>query len=268
MKVLFHWDKLGEGDEKSSCWIRVSQTWAGKNWGAIQIPRIGQEVLVDFLHGDPDKPIIIGSVYNGSAMPPFTLPANATMSGVKSRSSKGGGGFNEFSLEDKKGEEKIFIHGEKDQTIEIKNNCTETIGNDRKLTVKNDQIELVEHNRTEEVKEDHTETIGKNRKLDILGKEEKTVASTLSLTVSDDVTETLGANHSIDVGGDGTENIGGDYSLDVGGDIAVKGTNISIEASTEISLKVGGSSIKIDASGITIKTSAIATIKGSMVNIN
>ncbi len=260
VKVLFHWDRVGEGDEKSSCWIRVSQSWAGKSWGSIQIPRIGQEVLIDFLHGDPDQPIIIGSVYNGSSMPPFTLPANATMSGVKSRSSKGGGGFNEFSLEDKKGEEKIFIHGEKDQTIEIKNDCNETIGNDRQLTVKNDQIELIENNRTEEVKADHTEKIGKDRTLDIVGKEEKTVESTLSLTVTGDVTEVFKAN----------------YSMDVTDDIDVKGTNISIEATTEITLTVGGSSIKIDASGITIETSGMAevkaggitTVKGSMVNIN
>jgi len=260
VKVLFHWDRIGEGDEKSSCWIRVSQSWAGKSWGSIQIPRIGQEVLVDFLHGDPDQPIIIGSVYNGSTMPPFTLPANATMSGVKSRSSKGGGGFNEFSLEDKKGKEKIFIHGEKDQTIDIKNDCDETIGNDRHLTVKNDQIELIENNRTEEVKADHTEKIGKDRKLDVVGKEEKTVESSLSLTVTGDVTEVFKAN----------------YSMDVTDDIEVKGTNISIEATTEITLTVGGSSIKIDASGITIETSGMAeikaggitTVKGSMVNIN
>jgi type VI secretion system secreted protein VgrG len=260
VKVLFHWDRIGEGDEKSSCWIRVSQTWAGKSWGSIQIPRIGQEVLIDFLHGDPDQPIIIGSVYNGSAMPPFTLPANATMSGVKTRSSKGGGGFNEFSIEDKKGEEKVFIHGEKDQTIHIKNDCDETIGNDRHLTVKNDQIELIENNRTEEVKADHTEKIGKDRKLDVVGKEIKTVESSLSLTVTGDVTEVFKANHS----------------MDVTGDIEVTGTNISIEATSEITLTVAGSSIKIDASGITIDTSGMAeikaggitTIKGSMVNIN
>ncbi len=118
VKVLFHWDRYGEADEKSSCWIRVSQNWAGKGWGTMQIPRIGQEVLVDFLHGDPDKPIIIGSVYNGSTMPPYKLPENATISGMKSRSSKGGaGGFNEFRVEDKKGEEQIFIHAERNQDI-------------------------------------------------------------------------------------------------------------------------------------------------------
>ncbi|PCH95028.1 MAG: type VI secretion system tip protein VgrG [Gammaproteobacteria bacterium] len=284
VKVLFHWDRDGEADEKSSCWIRVSQTWAGKNWGTMQIPRIGQEVLIDFLNGDPDKPIIIGSVYNGSTMPPYTLPANATMSGTKSRSSKGGGGFNEFRMEDKKGEEQIFIHGEKNQDINIKNDCFETIGNDRHLTIKNDQIELVENNRNEEVKADHKEKIGKDRHLTIAGKEAKKVEKTLSLKVTGDVAEVFKANHS----------------MKVTKDSYIKGTNICIEATDNITLKVGGSSIVIEKSGIQISTSgevkieagsnfeakaktnakieagamgefkasAIMTIKGSMVKIN
>lgn len=239
IKVLFHWDRYANADEKSSCWIRVSQTWAGKNWGAMQIPRIGQEVLVDFIHGDPDNPIVIGSVYNGSTMPPYDLPANATMSGVKSRSSKGGGGFNEIRLEDKKGEEQIFIHGEKNQDINIKNDCFETIGHDRHLMVKNDQIELVENNRSEEVKADHVEKIGKDRHLEVAGKEAKKIAATLSLTVGGDVAEVFKANHS----------------MQVTDDSYVKGTNICIEASDNITLKVGSSYIAIESNGIKISTS-------------
>jgi type VI secretion system secreted protein VgrG len=238
VKVLFHWDRYGTADEKSSCWIRVSQSWAGKGWGTMQIPRIGQEVLVDFLHGDPDQPIIIGSVYNGSTMPPYTLPANATMSGVKTRTSKGGNGFNELRMEDKKGEEQIFIHGEKNLDTNIKNDCFETIGNDRHLIVKNDQIELVENNRSEEVKADHIEKIGKDRHLAVVGKEAKKVEKTLSLTVTGDVAEVFKANHS----------------MQVTDDSYVKGTNICIEATDNITLKVGGSSISIEASGIIIKT--------------
>ncbi|MBL4764875.1 MAG: type VI secretion system tip protein VgrG [Colwellia sp.] len=284
VKVLFHWDRYGEANEKSSCWIRVSQSWAGKGWGTMQIPRVGQEVLVDFLHGDPDQPIIIGSVYNGTSMPPYTLPANATMSGVKSRSSKGGAGFNEIRLEDKKGDEQIFIHGEKNQDINIKNDCFETIGNDRHLIIKNDQIELVENNRNEEVKADHIEKIGKDRHLEVIGKEAKKVGNSLSLTVTGDVAEVFKANHS----------------MQVTDDSYIKGANICIEATDNITLKVGGSSISIEASGITIKTGSdikldaganiniesgantkikaggmadidaggIASVKGSMVNIN
>src|SRR5204863_9321185 len=115
-------------DENASCWIRVSQFWAGKSWGAMHIPRIGQEVIVEFLEGDPDCPIITGRVYNGDQVPPYGLPANKTRSTWKSNSSKGGGGSNELRFEDKKGSEEVFLHGEKDWTINIKNCENETVG--------------------------------------------------------------------------------------------------------------------------------------------
>ena len=228
VKVQFHWDRYGESDENSSCWIRVSQVWAGKNWGGIFTPRIGQEVIVDFLEGDPDQPIITGRVYNNDQMPPYDLPANKTQSGIKSNSSLGGEGFNEIRFEDKKGEEQVYIHGEKDQLIEINHDSTETIGNDRVLNVANI--------------------------------EKKTVGSTLSLTVESDVTEVFNANHSMAVADDST----------------ITGTNITIEASSSITLVVGGSSITIEAGGITVasggtvdvEAGGIATITGSLVNIN
>jgi type VI secretion system secreted protein VgrG len=117
VKLQFHWDRYGGSDENSSCWVRVAQVWAGKNWGAMHIPRIGQEVVVDFLEGDPDRPIVTGRVYNADQLPPYTLPANMTQSGIKSRSSKGGSGenFNEIRFEDKKGDEQVYIHAEKNQ---------------------------------------------------------------------------------------------------------------------------------------------------------
>ena len=117
VKVQFFWDRVGKRDENSSCWMRVSQPWAGKRWGAVAIPRIGQEVIVDFLEGDPDRPIITGRVYNAEQMPPYELPANMTQSGVKSRSSKGGSAANcnELRFEDKKGSEQVLLHAEKDQ---------------------------------------------------------------------------------------------------------------------------------------------------------
>ena len=122
VKVQFHWDRYGRADENSSCWIRVSSEWAGKKWGAIRLPRIGQEVIVEFLEGDPDRPIITGSIYNGAAMPPYDLPDNKTLSTLKSNSSKGGDGFNEIRFEDKKGEEQIFIHAEKNLDFRVKPN--------------------------------------------------------------------------------------------------------------------------------------------------
>jgi len=247
IKVHFHWDRYGKADDTDSCWIRVAQMWAGKGWGSMYIPRVGQEVIVDFLEGDPDKPIITGRVYNADCMPPHELPANKTMSTTKSSSSKGGQGFNEIRFEDKKGEEQIFIHGEKNQDTRIKNDCFENIGNDRHLTVANDQFELVENNRNEEVKMDHMEKIGKDRHLKVVGKEAKGVDGTLSLTVKGDVAEVFKANHS--------ELTTDDYYL--------KATNICIEATTNITLKVGGSSIAIESSGIQIKTSGDIKIDAS-----
>jgi type VI secretion system secreted protein VgrG len=128
VKVQFPWDRLGANDENSSCWIRVCQAWAGTNFGGIHIPRIGQEVIVEFLQGDPDRPIIMGRVYDGANMPPYDLPAKATQSGIKSNSTRGGGGFNEFRFEDKKGGEDIYLHAQKTWTIDVQAAETETVG--------------------------------------------------------------------------------------------------------------------------------------------
>ncbi|MFT6903796.1 MAG: type VI secretion system secreted protein VgrG [Oleiphilaceae bacterium] len=245
VKVQFHWDRYGEANENSSCWIRVAHVWAGKNWGGIYTPRIGQEVIVDFLEGDPDQPIITGRVYNKDNMPPYDLPANKTISGIKSNSSKGGEGFNELRFEDKKGEEQVFIHAEKNMDIRVKNDRFENIDKDRHLTVKNDKFELIENNRNEEVTNDHIEKIGKDRNLEVAGKEAKKVTQTLSLTVDGDVAEVFKANHS----------------MQVTDDSYIKGTNICIEATDNITLKVGGSSISIESGGITIETSGDVKIK-------
>ncbi len=260
IKVQFHWDRVGKSDEQSSCWIRVSQTLAGKNWGSMYIPRIGQEVLVDFLNGDADKPIVIGCIYNGNTMPPYPLPENATITGYKSRSSKGGGGFNEIRFEDKKDEEQIYIHGQRNQDMLINNDYFKTIGNDQHVAIKNDKFEVVENDREEEVKNDHKEKIGNDRSLTVDGKESIKIEGTRSLTVSDDVSETFK----------------GKYSQKVTDKTFMKAENICLQADSNITLKVGGSSIAIEKGGITIKTSgkmdiqagAIMTLKGAMVKIN
>ncbi|MBK7708618.1 MAG: type VI secretion system tip protein VgrG [Acidobacteria bacterium] len=163
VKVQFYWDRDGQVNESSSCWVRVAQIWAGNKWGTMFIPRIGMEVVVNFLEGDPDRPIIVGCVYNPLTMPPYTLPDEKTKSTIKSNSSKGGQGFNEFRFEDKKGEEQIFVHGQKDQDIRIKNDRRELIGNDRHLIVTRDKRErvkrdehiLIERDEIERVKRDY-----------------------------------------------------------------------------------------------------------------
>jgi len=274
VKVQFHWDRYGQADENSSCWVRVSQEWAGKKWGAMYLPRIGQEVIVDFLEGDPDRPIITGRVYNAEAMPPYELPAQKTKSTLKSNSSKGGQGFNEIRFEDKKGEEQIFIHGQKNEDIRIKHDCFEWIGNNQHVVVKKDQFEHVENNREETVDADHKEKIGKDRHLKVAGKEAKAVDGSKSLTVKGDVIEVFKANHS--------EQTTNDYY--------VKADNVVIEGMTNVTVKVGQSYLAIEASGIkigatqieiegqatleakspmtTVKGDGTLTLKGGMVMIN
>jgi type VI secretion system secreted protein VgrG len=192
VKVQFHWDRLGRKDEGSSCWIRVSQAWAGAGWGAMFIPRIGHEVIVDFIEGDPDRPIITGRVYHGTNMPPYPLPDEKTKSALKSNSSKGGGGFNEIRLEDKKGSEEIYIHGEKDWNITIKNDKTQSIGNNEKLTVGNDREKEVKSNQKETIGSDktikvtgnHNEEIGSNQTIKVGGKRDVTVTGQETLKLN------------------------------------------------------------------------------------
>ncbi len=259
VKVQFHWDRQGTVDENSSCWIRVAQVWAGKNWGAMYIPRIGQEVIIEFLEGDPDRPIITGRVYNDKAMPPYVPKTNPTISTLKSNSSKGGGGFNEIRFEDKKGEEQIFIHAEKNLDVRVKNDRFETVINNRHLHVEKNKIEHIDNNRNELVGADHKEEIGKDRHLNVKGKEAKEITDSMSLTVKGDVIEVFKANHS--------EETTSDYYL--------KADNVVIEGLSNITLCVGESYIAIESSEIEIKAptikvegSSMTEIKGGTVKIN
>src|SRR5690606_9180444 len=162
VKVHFYWDRHDQRNENSSCWIRVSQNWAGKNWGAMHIPRIGQEVIVSFLEGDPDRPIITGRVYNAEQTVPYDLPANATQSGIKSRSSKGGSpaNFNEIRMEDKKGAEQLYIHAERNQDIVVENDESHFVGHNRNKTIGNDEIARIVQDRLRAVKRNDTLVVG------------------------------------------------------------------------------------------------------------
>jgi type VI secretion system secreted protein VgrG len=158
VKVKFHWDPQKVGDDKSSCWVRVASPWAGKGWGMVHIPRIGQEVVVQFLDGDPDRPLIVGGVYNADQVPPYTLPANQTQSGIKSRSTPDGGAenCNELRFEDKKGKEEILLHAEKDLRIEVENDTHETIGHDHIGQIKKDRTFKIEGSDTLDVTGDQS----------------------------------------------------------------------------------------------------------------
>ena len=218
----------------------------------MYIPRIGQEVIVEFLEGDPDRPIVTGRVYNAQARPPYDLPGNKTISTLKSNSTEGGDGFNEIRFEDKKDEEQIYIHAEKNLDVRVKNDRFETVEGDRHLVVENEKFEQVKSHRNEFVELNHLEEIGQDRNLTVKGKEAKQVDKSLSLTVKGDVIEVFKADHS--------EQTTGDYYL--------KGKNVVIEGMQNITLSVGGSYIAIEAGTIEINTSGQLKIDGTQVQVN
>ncbi len=250
VKVQFHWDRYGKRDEKSSCWVRVSQPWAGKNFGFMQIPRIGQEVVVDFLEGDPDQPLITGRVYNAEQMPPWDLPANATQSGVLTRSSQGGsyGTANALRFEDKKGSEQLWLHAEKNQDIEVENDETLWVGHDRTKTVDHDETTHVKHDRTETVDNNETITIGVNRTEMVGSNESITIGSNRSITVGGSETATVamqrthavGVNESIAIGAAQEIAIGAAQVVAVGAAQSISvGANQSTSVGADQSTSVG-----------------------------
>ncbi|MBM4032664.1 MAG: type VI secretion system tip protein VgrG [Planctomycetes bacterium] len=229
VKVQFHWDRRSKGDETSSCWIRVSQIWAGKKWGGMIIPRIGQELIVDFLEGDPDQPIGTGRVYNGEAMPPNELPGQKVKMSLKSNSTKGGGGYNEITLDDTKSKEGFYVHAQYNKDERVENDSKEWIGNDRHLIVTNNQYELIKADKHLHVKGDHKEKID----------------GSMSLTVGSDLDEKIGMK----------------WAADAGQEIHLKaGMKVVIEAGMQLTIKVGGNFVDIGPAGV--------TIVGTMVKIN
>ena len=166
VKVQFHWDRYGKKDEKSSCWIRVSTPWSGKSWGGVSIPRIGQEVIVDFLEGDPDQPVVTGRLYNAEQMPPFPLPEGAVISGMKTKTHKGKG-FNELSMDDTAGKEKMTLHAQYDMNTTVLHDQTNTVKNNRTQSITVDDKLTVDANRTVHVKGKLEETIDTGQKTTI-----------------------------------------------------------------------------------------------------
>ena len=249
--VQFYWDRLGQKNENSSCWVRVSQPWAGGNWGAMWIPRIGQEVLVSFLEGDPDRPVITGRVYNADQMPPYTLPDYQTRSTFMSRSSKGGGSsnYNELRFEDLKGEEQIFMNAEKDMDLRVENDFREFIGANRHLIVTANQQEKVNADKHLQVTGSHNEKIGGNMSLQVTGNQMEKVTGNVSLSV------TGGKNDSITMS----------YAMTAMSIHLTGQTGIVIECNAGITLKAGGSSVDISPGGVYITGTPMAFINsGSM----
>jgi type VI secretion system secreted protein VgrG len=283
VKVQFHWDRYGAGDENSSCWIRVSHANAGKGWGSMITPRIGQEVIVEFLEADPDRPIITGRVYNGEQTAPYA-GGNGVVSGMKSKTHKGGG-FNEMSMDDTPGSEKITVHGQFDMNTTVENNQTDVVHNNREATVDVNDKESIGVDQAISIGSNQKTTVGSNQELSVgsnqtisiganqtaaIGANQETSVGANQLTaVGADQSNTVGANQVDDVGGNRNSSIGGNEEVAAGGNIAFDaGGNVTINASGKITLSAGGSSIEIAAAGVTIQTGAKVTVQGSVINLN
>ncbi len=237
IKVQFHWDREGQGDADSSCWVRVATTSAGKGWGAISIPRIGQEVIVDFLEGDPDRPIVIGCVYNADMMPSYGLPAAKIRSGMKSRSSPGGGGFNEIRMDDTKSSEQLFINAQYDFDLRVGHDCRETVANDRHRVTGQDLYEEVGRDGHFTTKRDHIHDIGRDIHQNVAGK----------------AAHAVGDSYSLKVGSDAITSIGSNQSETIGQNLVIKaGVNIVLEGGAGVTIKGPGGHVTVGPAGVMI----------------
>ena len=226
VKLQFRWDRYGQSNQDSSCWVRVSSPWAGGGFGGVQIPRVGDEVVVDFLNGDPDEPIVTGRVYNGEKMPPWGLPGSATQSGLLSRSSPGGTTehANAFRFEDKKGAEQLWMHAERNFDAETEADHSLSVGHDHTHTVGNDETMQVKNNRQRSVGQNETVNIGKNRVAqigvdethEVGGNRTRTVGKKETVTIASDREATIGGSHTESVTHAKTETIGEGKTLNVG----------------------------------------------------
>jgi len=248
IKVQFHWDRVGKKEENSSCWVRVSTAWAGKGWGAIHIPRIGQEVLVEFLDGDPQHPIVIGSVWNGEQTPPYGLPADGTQSGIKSRSSKDGATdtFNEIRFEDKKDKEEIFVQAQKDMTVSVKNDEQRTVLHDRTTEVTNDDTRTVKEGDDTTTIEQGKQTVTVKQGDQVIGVDKGDQKVTIKMGKQVVTLDKGDQQVTLKMGNQTTKLNKGNVTLK-----AALG-KVTIEAMQGIELKVGQSSIKLDQKGVTV----------------
>jgi type VI secretion system secreted protein VgrG len=284
VKVQFHWDRYGKRDENSSCWMRVSHPWAGKGWGAVSIPRIGQEVIVDFLEGDPDQPIVTGRVYNAECMPPYGLPAGAVVSGIKSDTHKGSG-YNELSMDDTPGKEKVTIHAQYDMNTTVEHDQTTTVHNNRTDQIDVDDSETVGNNQTCTVGVDQTITVGSNQSITVGANRSVTVGSNETIAIGAAQSVEIGASQTLAVGAGQTISVGAGHEMTVGageqhtvgagretsigaGDTLTVGANLMIGAGGTITITNGASSITLAGGTITIKGATIKVEGSGGVNVD
>jgi type VI secretion system secreted protein VgrG len=270
VKIQFPWDRYGQYNENSSCWVRMSNNWAGKNWGGIFIPRIGQEVIVDFYDGNPDRPIITGRVYNAEQMPPNTLPAQKTRMTLRSDTHKGEG-FNELTFEDEAGQEQIYLHAQKDHNTVILNDETHQIGRDRAKSVGQNQSERIGNDKKINVGNDHTETIGNDGRYSIGRDVHYDIGRTQHEHYGKDHIEGVGnilkqniyADHLYQAGRNYDGQVNGTYKLDVGTSIDTNTGVHHLKAYKKFIISGPSGKIVIDGSGITLEAPNIR-LKGAV----
>ncbi|EKH9202073.1 type VI secretion system tip protein VgrG, partial [Vibrio parahaemolyticus] len=300
IKVQFHWDRYAQSDEHSSCWLRVSQSMAAPNWGAVYLPRIGHEVIVTFLEGDPDRPLVTGAVYNGLHTPPYPLPENKTRTVFRTQSHKAEG-YNEMYFEDENDQEEVHFRAQKDMKTKVLNNRYRDIGNDEELKVGNnqennilgDRKEVIGGHKTsitkqtfmEQVEEDvhvtynanESEKIANNRDLYIDENRQTLIGKDDSLDVGQDQNTVIMASRSIDVGAEDTHSIGNNLSVEVNGNTSIRSDGeTAVVSADEIKVLVGASSLVLKSSGnihlngtsITIDGASNVTATGGKVDIN
>lgn len=283
IKVQFYWDREGKNDENSTCFIRVMQSWAGNQWGSSFIPRIGHEVIVNFLDGDPDRPLVTGSVYNGKNKPVFS---SKTQSGVRTRSTKDGTpqNCNELRFDDKKGSEQIYVHAEKNLDTEVENDETHSVDNNRTKTIGNNEDSSIGNNRSKSVGNNETESIKKNKSTDVgenytetVGKNSgTTVGKNMTLDVGDNLTESVGKNMTTTVQKNVVTKVSGNSMTTVSKAMGGKAKTITFEADDMLVLKVGSAKLTMDKTGnvtikgmnINVKGSANVVIKGLKTTVN
>jgi len=243
VKVSFPWDRESENNEFSSCWVRVSQGWAGGSWGSMAIPRIGQDVIIQYVNADPDQPMITGRTYCGNQLPPYDLPAHKTRMTIKSQTHKGTG-FNELRFEDELGREELYIHAQRDQNIEVGNDESTCVGRNRVEQVGNDEQLSVGNNLCQDIGQDRTERTGRTCNVK--------VGHDLIEHVGNDRCESTGVNHSVTIGGQSALLVKGGQKISVGEGVDQQTTVYQLRASERIEFSSPGGSIVLDAEGITL----------------
>lgn len=269
IKVQFHWDRGEQNNENCSCWVRVAQAWAGQRWGAIFLPRVGQEVLVEFLDGNPDRPLVTGGLYNGGMRPPHELPAQVARSGIKSQSLGAKDVYNELRFEDKDGAEQLLFHAGRNQDVTVRNDALVTIGNDHHLKVGASSFCQIVKDAHDQIGGDHNRQVKADHSLEVGGDHTLQVTGGHSLDIGGDQQSQVGGGHSLDIGADSEIKVGGKLKLGAGSSIDLKGgQTVTLEAGQTLTLKAGSSTLVLGPEGVSLNGALVTIDAKGMVDIN